>query len=207
MPRVPAPPHGPSGAKCACPVRAACPRPASAPPLLAVDPRASRASGPLLRRAPRGHSRARAPPRAEEPGAGTLRASCDWLTWRLRVWPEKLGEGQSRLPGCAGRISGKRVGWEVWAIREREGWVETSPGISGRSLLGEGEGTAQELHRVNAGPVRPAMMGLPRRSACVVLRSTFSAGFRHLPLFLITRVLQLSFYSRFVVVVVALLFP
>ena len=46
-----------------------------------------------------------------------------------------------------------------------EGLVETSPGISGHSLLGERQGAPQELHWVNVGPVRPGMMGLPRRSA------------------------------------------
>lgn len=32
-------------------------------------------------------------------------------------------------------------------------------------------------------PVRPGMMGLPEGQRCVVLRSVFSAGFRHLPCF------------------------
>lgn len=112
-----APPHGPSEAKCACPVRAACPRPASAPPLLAGS---SRAAGvwPPPPSAPRGHYERAHLLAQRNPGQGGL--SELRLTWRLRVWlRETLGESAVCSRGCAGRISGKRVGWEV-IIREKE---------------------------------------------------------------------------------------
>lgn len=78
--------------------------------------------------------------------------------------------------------------------------MRPAPGISGRSLLEKGGRAAQELHRVNAGPVRPGNDGAPPLSALCGPPVYFLAGFRHLPLFLITRVLQLSLALRFFVV-------
>lgn len=75
------------------------PLPGAGFPGFPLGPPARRAPGSLLRRALRGHFRARASPRVGQPGAReapNARRLAD--TW-LRVRPEKLGSAQNRLLG------------------------------------------------------------------------------------------------------------